>query len=132
MHRVIIDKDQLKEKEVSIDNLDEFIGHRIKTYRRLTNHKISLMADLLGISTHQYKKIESGAASIRIKHLWKLINFFNVDANYFLMDYAKHERSRQSRFDVLLMARQKNRRVKYRSDGDAEGVQDLIGRLKQK
>lgn len=72
------------QENVSKDNINICIGQRIREYRIKYNFTQEQMAEVLGISTAFFGRIERGVNRLTPEKLAILYNELNVDLNYLI------------------------------------------------
>ena len=65
------------------DNIDVFVGRRLRRRRRSLGLTQSQVADALGVRFQQIQKYESGLNRIAASRLWTLSNALGVPLTYF-------------------------------------------------
>ncbi|WP_251393111.1 helix-turn-helix domain-containing protein [Mediterraneibacter agrestimuris] len=65
------------------------IGERLRKFRREIDYTQEQMAEILGISTAYYGKIERGVYCLSIKRLWTLNQKLEIDITYLITGIQK-------------------------------------------
>lgn len=71
------------------ENLYVEIGERLRKFRRERDYTQEEMAEILGISTAYYGKIERGIYCLSIKRLWILYQKLEMDITYLITGTQK-------------------------------------------
>lgn len=94
------------------------IGKRIKELRESKNLSSKDLCSFIDINTSTYSKLENDKKSIDVEELKKLINFYNVSADYILGTNNVQE-------DIIMyMKRDKNL-----DDSDIEEIQIILSMM---
>lgn len=91
---------------VELNNLDHFLGKKIRLYRHKMNWPLKVMAGKLGISLQQIQRYEEGKNKISASLLFKLANELNIPiANFFegYLDGQQVDNPKSDTFNILLI-----------------------------
>ena len=78
------------EKETEMDNFQ--IGNRLRELRENIHATQQELADALEISYSHYTRVEEGRRGMSLKMLYRLVDYYDTDANTILGMSAKEER----------------------------------------
>ena len=71
------------------DFVNPLIGHRLKILRLEKKISRSRAAKIIGKTLKQLDALEDGRKSLTAENIYKLCNFFSVDAGYFFVDLTE-------------------------------------------
>ncbi|MDR2780851.1 MAG: helix-turn-helix domain-containing protein [Holosporaceae bacterium] len=81
--------DYLTSKEKAIhNNLDAYIGNRVKNRRTLLGISQERLGSYLGVSFQQIQKYEKGINRISASSLYNISNVLSIDWSYFVEGYT--------------------------------------------
>ena len=71
------------------DFINPLVGHRIRMLRNEKGISRSQVAKQIDKTLQQLDHLEGGQDNLTAEHIYKLCNFFSVEANYFFTDLAE-------------------------------------------
>jgi len=116
--------------------MDKLIKQRILRLREKHRYSQDELADHMGISQSAYNRLEYGDVAVKVSHLIKLANLYNIDIAYFFEDnYDINEEVSQKVIEdqgQYITKAKTSKRMMIEIDLTAEEYAEILPILKRK
>jgi len=115
--------------------MDKLIKQRILRLRGKHRYSQEEVADHMGISQSAYNRLEYGDVSVKVSHLTKLSELYNIDIAYFFEDgYQVHDDENQTVVESAgqYIPKPRSRKMMIEVDLTSEEYAEILPILKRK